>query len=274
LGAIPSVVAEVGPGNSLGIGLAALLSGARAYHAFDVINFVNPLRDIEIVERIAELFARRAPISKGGEFENVRPPLATHDFPGEILSRDHLERALQLRRSAIREAILRHAGLCTQPNDAIVLRYSTDWGSHDSTLRREAKVDLVLSQAVMQYVDDLDAAYRAHFRWLRPGGMVSHQIDFSAHETGWDWNAHWTISDLQWRIIRGGKTFFCNRQPYSAHLDSMRRAGFEVVGTVRVINHGGLPRRHLTARYQGLNDEDLSVQSALIQARKPFTALF
>jgi len=37
----PSVVVELGPGKSLGTGLAALLSGAEKFCAFDVVQYAS-----------------------------------------------------------------------------------------------------------------------------------------------------------------------------------------------------------------------------------------
>ena len=34
-------IAELGPGDSIGIGLAALLTGANIYYAFDIIQFAS-----------------------------------------------------------------------------------------------------------------------------------------------------------------------------------------------------------------------------------------
>jgi len=45
LQAIPNTVAELGPGDSLGVGLAALLSGASKFYVLDVVLFANQTRN-------------------------------------------------------------------------------------------------------------------------------------------------------------------------------------------------------------------------------------
>src|SRR5476651_1324393 len=46
----PEAVAELGPGDSLGICLAALLSGSARCFAFDVVAHANPVRNLAIFD--------------------------------------------------------------------------------------------------------------------------------------------------------------------------------------------------------------------------------
>ena len=46
---VPHTLAELGPGDSLGIGIAALLSGVKSYCAFDVVNFIRLDQNISIL---------------------------------------------------------------------------------------------------------------------------------------------------------------------------------------------------------------------------------
>ena len=106
-------------------------------------------------------------------------------------------------------------------------------------------MDWIFSQAVMEHVDDLAETYLACFRWLRLGGVMTHQIDFRCHNTAREWNGHWARPDLTWRLIRGGRPFLLNREPYSRHRGLMRTAGFEMLGEQLVSLPAGISRAAL-----------------------------
>ena len=78
---------------------------------------------------------------------------------------------------------------------------------------RPQSVDLILSQAVLEHVDDLEAVYRAMRIWLRQGGYLSHEIDFRSHDLTDDWNGHWACNELLWRIARGKKPYLIIDSP-------------------------------------------------------------
>jgi hypothetical protein len=58
---INSTVAELGPGESIGIGLAALLTGSRKYYALDVHTYWNTKRNLMIFDNLVELFKNNFP---------------------------------------------------------------------------------------------------------------------------------------------------------------------------------------------------------------------
>ena len=49
---LPAIVAELGPGDSLGIGFAALLSGCTKIYAFDVVKYWDNDRNVKIFDDI------------------------------------------------------------------------------------------------------------------------------------------------------------------------------------------------------------------------------
>ena len=107
LGAHFPTVAELGPGDSLGVGLAALLSGAERYVALDVVRYADSARNLAVLDELAALFAARTPIPDEDESPLVRPTLASYDFPQHILTQRRLAAALAPERLAtIRRAIL------------------------------------------------------------------------------------------------------------------------------------------------------------------------
>ncbi len=56
---LPTVVAELGPGDSIGIGLAALLCGAEKYYALDVVPYSDLRSNLRIFDELVRLFEQR-----------------------------------------------------------------------------------------------------------------------------------------------------------------------------------------------------------------------
>jgi SAM-dependent methyltransferase len=265
----PKVVAELGPGRSVASGLAALLSGADTYICYEVEPHFDLDGALAELKELVELFRQRADLVAPST-SDVRPRLDSYHFPLEAVGGLHrLEQGLQPERvRAIRDA-LRRSAKGTAPTSAPVrIEYVTSWDRLAATLNHHP-VDMVFSQAVMQYVEDVGQAYRHCFRWLRSGGWMSHQIDFSAHETACVWSGHWSYSDLVWRIIRGRKPFFLNRKPLSSHVDFARSAGFDLVAAVLTMDTNGIGRDELAPRFRHLTDQDLKTRSGFLLCRKP-----
>jgi len=255
----PRVVAELGPGNSLGIGLAALLSGAERYHAFDVVPHAQVKRSLAVLDELIALFQARADIPGPDEFPQVHPLLPSYAFPRHLLDDGALTAAL----APDRLARIRYSVLHQNAADSMI-DYRTRWFD-DRAIERES-VDLLVSQAVLEHIDDLPGTYRAMRLWLKPDGLTSHDVDFRAHSTARFWNGHWKYSDRVWKLIRGRRSYLLNREPYSTHLRLLRENGFLAVGGQTTKADPIIERQRLAPRFQGLTDQDLTTPTALIQA--------
>ncbi|MGH8298541.1 MAG: methyltransferase domain-containing protein [Steroidobacteraceae bacterium] len=255
LNADPRVVAELGPGASLGVGLAALLCGAERYYAFDVVCHAAAAQNRPVFEGLVRLLEARAPIPDIAEVPEVWPPLASYAFPHAVLTPERLARSLAPERL---ERIRRSLEQLDAPGSMI--QYRAPWT--DSGLIEDEAVDLVLSQAVFEHIDDLSGAYRTMRRWLRPGGFASHTIDFRSHDSSRRWDGHWGYSDLAWRIIRGRDVWSINRQPCSTHRRLLAENGFRIVGEQLLRAQATLAPRSLAPRFRALTDEDRTVSCA------------
>lgn len=255
----PRVVAELGPGDSLGTGLAALLSGVEQYYAFDVVKFAGNRRNVEIFDELVELFASRAAVPDDEEFPLVRPCIRSYAFPSHLLSEERLRTAL----NKDRVARLRRAIMNTEDERSEV-RYAAPWFDA-STIERQT-VDMIFSQAVLEHVDQLDSTYHAMRHWLKPSGFTTHTIDFKSHGLADTWNGHWEYPDLTWTLLRGKRSFLLNREPHSAHLAKLEAAGFKVLLDDRYESPSGEIRTSLSKRFQHLSDRDLQTSEAFIVA--------
>jgi hypothetical protein len=149
---------------------------------------------------------------------------------------------------------------------SIGVSYVVPW--HDSASIKGQPVDMILSQAVLEHVGDLPYTYRQLSRWLKPGGFMSHQIDFRCHRTARQWNGHWAYSDRVWRLIGSVWPYLINREPYSTHRELLDTAGLDVVCEVKLRRPSGIRRERLASRFRHLSDDDLITSGAFVQAVK------
>jgi hypothetical protein len=265
---LPSSVVEIGPGDSLGTGLAALLCGAHTLYAFDSVQHTNVERNLEILSDLVSLFERRIAIPSS-EFPRLSPRLPDYGFPRSILPDEKMAQNLDPARvEAIRQAVKQSVSSQASPVDGILIRYIPSQGEYAAMIK-DIEVEMIFSQAVMQYEQDLERAYTVYYQRLKPQGWMSHQIDFSAHETSGVWNGHWSYSDFTWRIICGAQPYYLSRNPMSVHVQRIQEAGFELVTVLQNQGEGGIERSRLAERYRALSDEDLRTRNAFLVARKP-----
>ena len=297
LNGVPSSIAELGPGNTLGVGLAGLISGAEKYYGLDVVKYCSSSETLDLFNEIVELFKRKSDIPDENEFPDLKPCLDSYKFPNHIFADGRLEKALCDERIAkIRNAVSNFSENSESPSYAKapeeqaggevtlppaytpkgvsddtqaggrVISYYVPW--HEIELTEEMTVDMIYSQAVMEHVDNLSLAYKKMRIWLKPGGILSHQIDFKSHGTADKWNGQWGYGDFIWKIIKGGKPYLINRAPHSKHIDILKREGLKIVCDARVEKTNGIQRDELASKFKSLSDEDLRISGAFLQAVK------
>jgi SAM-dependent methyltransferase len=251
-------VAELGPGDSLGIGLSALLCGAERYLALDVVSHASPGLNVQVFDELVELLRARSAIPGPAEFPDLYPVLDSYEFPGHILPEGLLAKTLATERIAsIRRDLLHLKGR---------VEYVVPW--YEAPTSMLGQVDVIVSQAVLEHVDDLAAAYASMYSLLAPHGYMSHQIDFKAHGTAKRWNGHLGYSILTWRLMRGRLPYLLNRRVYSEQIRAMTSAGFDLVEARPVHQSHGIARDELAHEFTNVTEEDLSISGALILARR------
>ena len=259
---VPQTVAELGPGDTLGVGIAALLCGATTFYGLDIFAHTNPTENLKVLDELAAMFRARAPRPTKGwpDFDEL---LDANLFPSGILTPDTLAASLDPARQAAIADILRGAPRERSP---VTLAYRVPW--NDGGVIERDSVDLLLSQAVLEHVAELEKTYRAMHQWLRPGGYISHQIDFRSHNLTPEWNGHRSIPDWLWTIMVGRRDYLINREPWSVHKRLIEDSGFEITCVLQQYRQDGIPRSRLAARWRDITDDDLACSEVFVQARK------
>jgi SAM-dependent methyltransferase len=256
-------IAELGPGDSLGIGIAALLTAANKYYAFDVKRYATDSVNLRIFDDLVSLLRSKEPIPDKSEFPKVKPLLDCYSFPEHIITNERLNEFLNEKRLTQIRTALEHSDTINN-----FLRYTVPWNCESNM--HEQTIDLIFSQAVMEHVEDFQRTYMTQFRWLKPGGMISHQIDFKSHGTTSSWNGHWRYGRLLWTLVKGKRPFLINRQPLSKHRLGITNSGFKIVFELPVYEESTIKRRHLARPFRDISEDDLSTSGCFIQAIKPY----
>lgn len=97
---VPSTVVELGPGQSLGVGLAALICGSKRYLGLDVMRFVPVDTVMPVFDRLVELFRQRERPRNANGFPPYESLLDAAGFPSPALPAEHMARMLDPARIA------------------------------------------------------------------------------------------------------------------------------------------------------------------------------
>lgn len=259
----PKVIAELGPGDSIGIGLAALISGAEKYYAFDIVHYATVQKNIEIYDELVSLFRNKENIPGEDEFPKIKPHLSSHKFPSNILTADRLNDALNNHRLEFIRQSVADVNISSS-----MIQYKVPW--YNSNIVEKESVDMIFSQAVLEHVDELNLTYERMYSWLKPNGFMSHSIDFKSHGSANKWNGHWTYSDFTWKLIKGKRPYLINRLPHSQHIKLMNQTGFKVVCDIRSQLPSKINSNRLAPRFKNMQQDDLTTSSAFIQSSKIF----
>jgi len=258
-----NVMAELGPGGSLGLGLAAILSGINKYYALDVVKYVNVENNLAVLDELVDLFRSRSsrPTKGWPDFDEY---LSEDLFPHNILTKELLEYTLAPKRIEAIRAALRSPG---EQIDGIEINYQAPWNK--SGFIKDNSVDLLLSQSTLEHVEDLPETYEFLARWMKPGGWMSHQIDFQSHGISEYWDGYRKYSELVWKIVKGKRQYLINRAPQGDHLKYLAENGFTIELNLKHSKSGDpqLPAIQRATRWKNLSEDDLNTTSSFLVAR-------
>ncbi len=185
---MPTVVAEFGPGATLGSCIAAICDGVGKAFALDACPYAA--NDSLNLKMLDELIPDSRRMEDRAALRKVVATVGTNDP----------------------DSLLQYVAPCT-----------------DLHVLPENSVDFIFSHSVMEHVVRPIDAYKAFFRWLQPGGIISHKIDHSSHAITRSWNGHYAIPNGLWSVIVGGRPYLLNRMTSIQHRDAITGVGFEVL---------------------------------------------
>lgn len=235
--------AEFGNGTSFAVGICAFFAGAGRYLAFDFLPLVDRAKQPTLVDQLRAMFAAREPA------RNDLGKVAI-EFPHEIIGSaapvaDPLSHI---------EYVAPYAGRLSAYNGA---------------------VDMLVSTATMEHVDDTEALYADFRRLLRPGGVMSHSIDMRNHGYSKErngktlWNSHWLLTDREWSDVTAGQSFSINRLPASTHIRYIVEHGFKLMAVQKRRFENELKYYELANRFQWMTPEDIECSGLHVIARNP-----
>jgi SAM-dependent methyltransferase len=208
-------------------------------------------------DALLQLFLQRQDIPYRA-FPDLSPALGDYRFPAQLLPAD--EQSYWAKHDLIKRSLEQTANADT------AIRYIVPWMEADKS--PAGQLDLIFSQAAMEHVADIDQAYRLMHRMLRKGGIISHQVDFRAHEMTDNWDGHFYIGQHTWQLLAHGRKYPMNRMPLSAHLKALSAAGFRLAFLDKQTGASTQPAREPAVPGIPFDADDRVTMGALIQAVK------
>ena len=148
-----------------------------------------------------------------------------------------------------------------------VLQYIPHWD--ESKFTKKESIDLIISNAVMEHIIDIEFVYKIMFDWLKPGGWCSHVIDYGAHELSENWYQHLYVNKRFWNFLMHGRMYPINRYPHSFHIKVLKKLGYEIIYENKTFNKKADKRKISSTIKNLFSEEDLVISGAHIILRKP-----
>nr|MDA3813530.1 hypothetical protein [Candidatus Cloacimonadota bacterium] len=79
---------------------------------------------------------------------------------------------------------------------------------------------------------------------------------------------HWTFSDFEWHIVKGGKNFLINRQPLSKHIELHSKYNFKILINIPVKLQNKLKINQISNRFVNLSVQDITTSDVYILSKK------
>ena len=269
------IIAELGPGDSLGVGIMGILTGSDKYYALDVTKHLSVEDNISMVDELVNLLLNQTDIPDDKELPRVHPKLNSYEFPRGILKNRIINNVNEIKIKRIKESLKSAKPM----NGKIpsIIEYFCPWD--DNNIIKKKSVDLIFSQAVLEHVEKLEHTYKSMYDWLKDGGIISHQIDFKSHGSSEKWNGHWSYSDFIWKIITHYNLGGINREPLSVHLKLMKKVGFNIISVIPFEDYNmddlspfhyqkSIDCHKLSNRFKSITEDDFHTCNAHIVAEK------
>jgi hypothetical protein len=252
-------IAEIGSSSSLGVCLAALITGTRSYSSLEIKKYEFVHKNLIMFEELVHLFRKREAIPDDREFPRINIKLSSYKFPYDILSEEDLSLLLsESRLNDIRKSI-NNLG-----KRNIILKCYVPW--EDSLDKLNESFDLIFSRAVLEHISKFPEIYSKLKICLKETGVMLHDIEYHNHGIGLYWNSHWCYSRLMWKLIKGNRSLITNRSVHSMHIKAMQNLGFTILANKRIIRESVINRKCLTKRFKNMNDIDLKSYGGWILA--------
>ena len=205
----------------------------------------------------------------------IRPWLINHSI--ELLANPEFRSRLQ---RDVPSLSSRHANAVVSELQA---RYGIDYrapADARSTGLPAGSIDCVTSTNTLEHIprEDIAGILKECFRILRPGGLMSFQVDYQDHYSYFDRSVSvynfLRYSDREWQQFNPS-LHYQNRMRHADYLSLYANAGFEVLEdapfTGTPADRKFIESLQLDARFQGRSPEELAIRTSRIVLQKPVT---